>query len=73
MRNARRRLSKCGVRANLRNVMNDLERHILEGIQKYLEDNDFGNFHPNLTLHQTQLDLAISIRKQIHFYLGKKS
>jgi hypothetical protein len=53
--------------------MNDLERHILEGIQKYLEDNDFGNFHPNLTLHQTQLDLAISIRKQIHFYLGKKS
>ena len=54
--------------------MNTLEDQIAKGIKKYLEENDFQLFPPNLLENQTQLELASYIRKEIQLYLtGKKS
>lgn len=54
--------------------MSNLDEHITKGIEKYLSDNDFGNFLPNLLLNQTQIELASYIRKEIQLYLtGKKT
>ena len=54
--------------------MSNLDEHIIKGIEKYLSDNDFGIFFPNLSSNQTRLELASYIRKEIQLYLtGKKS
>ena len=54
--------------------MDNLDKIIIKGIDNYLQDNGYQLFSPNLLLNQTQLELAIYIRKQVQLYLtGKKS
>ena len=54
--------------------MTTLDHQIIKAIKKYLEENNFQHFPPNLLLNQTQLELANYIRKEIQLYLtGKKS
>ena len=75
MRNDKWRLRSSRLRANLRNVeVDNLDKIIIKGIDNYLLDNGYQSFSPNLLLNQTQLELAIYIRKQVQLYLtGKKT
>jgi len=52
--------------------MKTLDDQIIKGIKKYLEQNNFQSFPPNLQQYQTQLELATFIRKQVQLYLGEK-
>ena len=54
--------------------MKTLENQIVKGVKKYLEENGFQSFPPNLLQNQIQLELACYIRKEVQLYLtGKKS